>query len=251
MTNTYIGMIDILGYSNMEKASSMHGDFFIKQVFSRLDKIAGVSFIDSVEFHRYGDGYVFKTLSISDAVTSVSKLIALALSSNIPLRAIITTGELSISHSTQSGLTVSGAGWDNLRKYEGSLDWMGGLLYLPQHDGTTHDEVLSLLSNLHIIKPEVRSSFPNPIKDGVTLIRDKYWYLNWQRPLKLHPENISQLVNSWWSGYPPNAEGEGKNLIAKKENTIDFGNYCVSLSDSIQALCLAGVIPSSYCNAIN
>lgn len=251
MTEAYIGMIDILGYSNMENASRQHGDFFTKQVFTKLDPIAALSFTDSVEYHRYGDGYIFKTPSITDAVLSINKLIAFALSSNIPLRAVVTSGELSISQSAQSGLTVSGAGWKDLRDYEGALNWMGGLLYLPQHDGTTHDEIQSLLTDLNIIKSDVYNSFPSPIKKDASLHREKYWYLNWQRPLKLQPENISQLVNAWWSGYPSHGGDETQSLITKRDNTKEFGNYCARLSENIRTLALAGIIPSSYFNSIS
>lgn len=244
-------MIDILGFSRMEKEAEKHGDFFHNKLFDNLDSLANQCLQNLSEYHRYTDGYIFVSDSMTNAVNSLNKFICFSLASQIPLRAYLSVGDIRISHSNKSGLTISGAGLHKINTYEKALNWMGGLLYLPEHDDRHIDEINDLISNLDIIKPNTHGLLLNPSKPDTNLIEGKYWYLNWQKPLKLDQEKIKTLINQWWSSYPRQNNIDSEDVILKKKNTIEYGNYCYELRNSIYKLCLAGVISESYWNAIN
>ena len=150
--NSFIGIVDILGYSNQESAASEHGTFFQQKVFESLDSISKQAFNSQAKIHRYGDGYVFISENLNDVITGSNYLLAMSLTQYIPLRVAITQGDLTISKSVGSGLTVSGKEWTNLMQLEKQLDCMGGILYLPQIDGRVYPAIQKLISQTRLIK---------------------------------------------------------------------------------------------------
>jgi len=245
--NSFIGIVDILGYSNQEHAASAHGTFFQEQVFQKLDSIVKHVFGSEVEIHRYGDGYVFASKNLNDVVIGSNFLIAQSLTQYIPLRVAITQGDLTVSKPEKSGLTVSGKDWVRLMNLEKKLDCMGGLVHLPQLDGSVYPKIQKLISETRLIKTitnGITPGFQIPLKEGHSLHKDKFFFLNWQKPLQLKSDQFSLYINSWWNGFPSsaNAAAADDTVKNKQENTIQFGDYCVRLHDAVKLSWNAGLI---------
>ncbi len=117
------------------------------------------------------------------------------------MRIAITQDTLNVDQ-PESGLTITGSGWGKLTTLESSMNWMGGILYLPNYDGTHHETVQNLVKTTHLVKeqnsvPEV--SFTAPIKKTHKLLNGKSWFLNWYKILRQPKRDVDISIENWWS----------------------------------------------------
>lgn len=258
-TSVFIGIVDILGYSNLEhhldqenKGVASH---FITNLFSSLDQQVDL-FNQEKNIHwvRYGDGYVFYSQNndmrcLIKMVKDSSRLIALSLTNTIPLRIAITQGNLKLNKPKSTGLTITGSGWLALQKLEKSLDWMGGVLYLPSYDGHHYKEINKLVESTHlIIQQEILSSpehcFIAPFKDKSTCNKDRVWFINWHKILHQRDEDLTQSIKIWWHNFNLQHVPISDEVIKKQENTLKFATYCNLLYKSSRLIYFSKIAPS-------
>jgi len=245
--NIYFAYVDILGYKNFENKINSYpketSEHFLNSLFSQLEgNIKLLQTNSGLIWRRYGDGYVIlstddNVLALSEIVKKSSRLIAFALNISIPLRIAITQGNLNIDEPEQ-GLQISGTGWINLLKLESSLNWMGGILYLPNYDGTHQPTVQSLISATNLIKRQnitKEINFIPQIKAGVNLHIDKYWFLNWYKIFKQPKSQLDTSINNWWSQILPHRGlNDCEEVQNKQINTIEFADYCRALLEACE-----------------
>ena len=242
LNNIYFGYIEILGYKNFETKINSYPketkEHFLNSLYSRLEgTINSFKTNSNIIWRRYGDGYVIHSPDenieyLSEIVKKSARLIALSLNVSIPLRIDITQGNLNIDE-PDSGLTISGPGWTNILKLESSLNWMGGILYLPNYDGTHHPSVQNLIGSTNLIKKQdytQETNFTPPIKNGINLFSDKYWFLNWYKILKQPKSQLDMSIKNWWSQIlPSHGLNEVDGVKEKQRNSIEFADYCRAL----------------------
>jgi len=246
-TNAFIGIIDILGYDNLEKRLDKYGkspsEALIKQIFDFLDKQMSSNFnkYSEIIWVRYGDGYVIS--SIDDDLSHLEKiingcrmLIAMSLESTIPLRVAITQKNIKIDKSDK-GVSVSGPGWEDLRILEESLEWMGGFLYLPNYDGRHHPIIKKLIETTSLVIQQNNAlneqRFQAPFKEGKELNSDRTWFLNWYKCFRVERNKLENNINNWWQQFAHDpAINDDKSVKKKQENTISFGHYCILLREA-------------------
>lgn len=243
--NVFIGVVDILGYDAIEKFVApnpkLTAETHLKGIFTILDQIIStISKSDKIEFHRYGDGYVFYSheddISIlSELIPNASRLLALALNHHIPLRIAITQDSVNVDKNND-GLTFSGSGWEQLRELEKALDWMGGFLYLPNYDGFHHETITQLIKQTDLIieqKIVQDFTFVPPFKEDTKLLKNKCWYLNWYKVLRQAKQDLDLSINSWWNQIDPtNNVNDHKNVKLKQLNTTNFAEYARKILES-------------------
>lgn len=242
LNNIYFGYIDILGYKNFETLINSYPketeEHYLNSLYSKLDGIINMFKTNSnITWSRYGDGYLVHSPDenieyLTEIVKKSSRLIALSLNASIPLRIAISQGNLNIDE-PESGLTISGSGWSNILKLESSMNWMGGILYLPNYDGIHQPPVQSLISSTNLIKKQDYSqetNFTPPIKNGINLLSDKYWFLNWFKVLKQPKSQLDTSIMNWWSQNSPiNKLSDDERVAEKQKNSIEFADYCRNL----------------------
>lgn len=252
--NVFIGMIDILGYNNLENKLSSYdvitSEALLDKVFSELDQ-----FIDmlkgssDITWRRYGDGYVFYSSDdniqwLPEMIKKSSKLIAFSLNASIPLRIVVTQNTINVDK-TETGLTISGPGWEVLRATENSLNWMGGFLYLPNYDGTHHDIVQYLIKTTNLITEQTivqDITFTAPFKDGVKLLKRNTWFINWYKILRQEKSQVDSSINNWWSQIAGTNEINEYDVVrTKQKNTIDFADYCRNLIQASNLVFHSGI----------
>lgn len=245
--DAFIGIVDILGYNSVEAKLSSLGPgpsgALLAQVFQTLDAFT-VSRNSStgVAWKRYGDGYVcFADGTDIDHLVAMTDqcrwLLALALNSKIPLRIAITQKTLNVDAPT-NGVTMSGPGWDMLQELEPSLDWMGGLLHLPQYDGSHQAAIEDLVRKMHLVKKQTNAGtkFDPPFKEGCYLDHKKSWFLNWRAILKQPKLDVDASIEAWWSQIPGGQNTTAEDVVRKKKNTKVFADYCRALDHAAKLI---------------
>ena len=242
--DAYIGIVDILGYNGLEAELNSLGQqtsgALLTRVFQFLDTLTvSKASSNAVNWIRYGDGCVcFADGSVVDnlitMVGDANMLLALALNESIPLRIAITQKTLNVDTPTDGG-TISGPGWDTLREIEKSLDWMGGVLYLPNYDGSHQEAIEGMVRERHLVKKQTIAEiqFDPPFKEGHPLNHEKSWFLNWQKILRQPKQVVDASIEAWWSQFCPGGERTtAGDVERKKMNTIVFADYCRALDDA-------------------
>ena len=85
--------------------------------------------------------------------------------------------------------------------------------------------------------------FQLPLKESHNLFKDKYWFLNWQKPLQLKPDQFLLLIDSWWNGFPSSANAIiGDKVKIKQDKSKQFGEYCYRLHEATKLVWNAGLI---------
>jgi hypothetical protein len=247
LISVFIGIVDILGYSEAEKHIDQYGKQASSQILGEMykfldTKISVYNRKDDIHWIRYGDGYVFYSDTdeinlLSAIIKDAINLIALSLNKSIPLRIAITQGDLKIIDTQQNGLSITGSGWNTLLNLEKSLDWMGGWVYLPNYDNNHHQTITDLIRTTHLIIQqtnfsEAKHNFTAPFKEGKKYSKDKTWFLNWQKVL--HQENSSndRLIDNWWQEYTHVNINDNQDVQRKQKNSKDFAHYCNILYQS-------------------
>lgn len=236
-SNVYIGIVDILGYTDLESRLNRLGEEPSTELLSRMfNFLEGTinKFNDShITWIRYGDGYVIYSHknnidSLSKIIKDCCYLISIALTQTIPLRIAITQGNIKIDN-PPDGLTVSGNGWSELINLEQALNWMGGFLYLSIFDGTHSNIIKELIQTTHLVKQQNNSlnnqHFKAPFKEGKETNKKNSWFLNWHKLLHLPKEGLDQQIKNWWGSFPFSLNNN-KEVKEKQKNSIDFADYC-------------------------
>lgn len=240
--DVFIGIVDILGYKNLEarlKSSGIRPSAaLITKMFKYLDVIME-EFRKStnIVWTRYGDGYVFysQDSSIDNLSKMVKKncmLIALSLIQSIPLRIAITQNTINVDN-VRNGITISGSGWDVLRKIEKSLNWMGGFLYLPNFDANHYETVQNLIQTTYLVikqnkVPDVK--FNPPFKQNLGFSTNNTWFLNWQKCFHHQKSDLDKRIENWWSQFAQDSTiNTSDDVIEKQKNSISFADYCRAL----------------------
>lgn len=254
--NSFVGIVDILGYSDLEAHLDQFGaqvsGLQLGKVFDSLARQIARFDSTGVVWTRYGDGWVFHSPDagvdyLAAMVKSSCSLIALALNQSIPLRIAITQDSIKVSCDNK-GTTITGSGWDVLQKIEKCMDWMGGVLYLPSYDGSHHSTVQNLVAKTFLVRRQVSMAtaarFEPPIKPGAAIRVDKSWFLNWQRCLNQPKSTLDASVESWWSEFRLGGTAAiSEEVRRKQEITIRFADYCRELRDACNLLYFADVCP--------
>jgi len=252
--NVFIGIVDILGYSNVEQKLKTHGaeasEALLAKIYEYLDQITkNLHSKTGISWLRYGDGYVFHSPdrnveSLSEMVKMACRLIAQALTRSIPLRVAITQNTINVDNPS-NGLTITGSGWGVLRKIEKSLNWMGGLLYLPSYDGTHHETVQNLIKTTNLITEQTvvqDVTFTAPFINGVDLLKRNTWFINWYKILRQEKSQVDSSINNWWSQIAgTNGVNNYDVVIIKQKNSIEFADYCRSLNKASNLVFHSGI----------
>lgn len=156
---------------------------------------------------------------------------AFALAQTIPLRMAIIQDNLNIDAPTQGTITVSGSGWSNIKDVEKRLNWIGGILYLPQYDGHHVRVVDELVHKNYLIiqqnDAKDEQHFMAQFKEREKLDSNNTWFLNWHRILKLSKEKQDEQIDDWWQRYIHDRTiSNDKKVKLKQENTKMFADYC-------------------------
>ena len=120
---------------------------------------------------------------------------------------------------------------------------MGGLLYLPNYDGTHNEAVEEMVGKRHVVAKQIMAEphFDPPFKTGLAFNTEKSWFLNWQGVLKQPKESVDAAIEAWWSQFPPaGQETSADDVARKKENTILFADYCRALHDAAELIYHSG-----------
>ena len=251
----YIAYADILGYENVrDRLKRLSKDSSLAILSSRINSLDRMKDWsdkhDKISWYKYGDAYLIhshkkdETL-LKEIIKTCCDLIGLTLQSHsIPLRIGITQDDLLVDK--RNGLSISGDGWNNVRKIESSVNWMGGFLSLPRIYNNKQNEVLmELVQKRYLIKQQDR---PSNIPRFTPHFHDKFkpthreknsWFLNWNRTLRLDESKTNSQIRNWWSGIPKvdveiisDAKTKikireiEKKVEEKQNNTIEFVNYC-------------------------
>jgi len=254
-TNVFIGIVDILGYTETELRLDRLGkgpaEALLTSIFAFLDRWTK-NFHDrynSITWIRYGDGYIFYSLDenidhLSRMIKHCCMLISMALNQSYPLRIAIIQGDIKVDN-PPGGTTVSGTGWGELRKLENALDWMGGLLYLPNYDGTHQSTVQTLIQTTFLVKQQNTSRsnqhFKAPFKEGKETDKDKTWFLNWYKCLHEPKGKVDQQIKNWWANLPGNLVIKCEEVQKKQTNSIDFADYCRFLYEAANLMYHSGI----------
>ena len=245
-TNVYIGIVDILGYTDNEKRLDKLGKQpsaeILSMLFRFLDSLIK-GFNDShITWIRYGDGYVFysheeKIDNLSKIIKACCRIISMALIDSIPLRIAITQGDIKIDNLPQGGTTVSGTGWGEFKKLEKALNWMGGFLYIPTYNGTHYSTVQNLIQTTHLVIQQNytpnNQHFKAPFKKGMETNKERTWFLNWHKLLHESKNKVEQEIGYWWGKYVrDNSINNSKDVKEKQKNSIDFVDYCLLLYEA-------------------
>lgn len=252
--NVYVGTLDILGFDNLEnylrRYDNQTSDALLEKLFNFLDERTSTLLSnDNIHCHRYGDGYVFFSLEdnvehLEEMIKSCCQLLAFSFSQTFPIRIAITQSDLNVDKNID-GLTISGKGWEVLRKIEKALNWMGGFLYIPSYDGTHHDKIQDLIHTTHLIKEQnthENINFQAPFKENHGLIANNTWFLNWYKVFRTDKNQTDALIKNWWTQL-----GIGSNLNnheeveKKQQNTIQFADYCRELLNASKLIYFSDV----------
>ena len=247
--DVFTGIVDILGYGNLETRLKKYGiapsAAIITNIFSFLDNIIdGLRKSTSITWIIYGDGYVFYSQdsginNLSEMVKKNCRLLAFSLNQSIPLRIAITQNTINVD-STGNGTTISGQGWDMLRKIEKSLNWMGGFLYLPNYDGSHHETVRSLIQTTYLVRkqnivPDVQ--FSPPFNQNLGLGTKNTWFLNWQKCFHQPKSRVDTDIDNWWSQFAHDSTiNASEDVKEKQKNSIGFADYCRTLHQASNLL---------------
>ena len=151
-------------YENIEKnlSSRARGEAssaLLAQIYRQMDQLVKYAIGETgIIWIRHQDGYVFHSpdsdvMHLSCLVKVASRLIAHALNVSYPLRVAITQDTLNVDQ-TEKGMSVTGPGWSDSLKLEKALDWMGGVLYLPQYDGTHQKTIEELVCTAFLVEEQ-------------------------------------------------------------------------------------------------
>lgn len=255
--NVYIGTVGILGYRNVEsrlKELPENGaEALTRRTFESLQRIIDdfSKRSSSINWIKYGDGFVCHSQydaaqHLEQIVKQNCRLIALALQASIPLRVAITQNEIHVQNDA-SGTVVSGEGWNVLKEIGKSLDWMGGLLYLPNYDATHDETVRDLIQGTHLVIKQNRVpdvSFSPPFKQDLRFSTERTWLLNWQKTLRQAKPQVDSKIRNWWAYIPQHLSlNDSDDVRRKQDNTIAFADYCRSLNEAAKLLFFSGVGP--------
>jgi len=166
-------------------------------------------------------------------------LIAFSLNASIPLMISITQDTLYVDK-PDSGLTITLSGLGKLMSLENSMNWMGGILYLPNYDGTHHETVQNLIKTTHLVKeqnnvPEV--TFTAPIKKTHQLLNGKSLFFNWYKILRQPKLDVDVSIKNWWSQIVQGGDiNEFEEVKQKQNNSIEFADYCRELLQAANLL---------------
>lgn len=252
LSSVFIGIVDVLGYSAVEQYVDRYepdtAGALIKNIYDAVDNLANICFGTDNTITRYGDGYVLYSessviLCLESLVKGAIKLIALSANQHIPLRLAITQGNIKISESNTSGISITGDGWDRLRELEKALNWMGGWLYLPNYDGRHHDTVTRLIQSTHLIKAQTYCpihTFSAPFKPNSEYTKERAWFLNWHKVLHLPNDDNDKMIDAWWQNIP-GWQNSGADVLSKQEATKDFAHYCNDIYRAANLIFHSGV----------
>ena len=239
--NVFIGIVDILGYKNLENKLNSYkrdaSEALLHRMYTQLDQSVEYVIRNSdINWMRYGDGYVFHSPDsnvnyLSNMVKISCRLIAQALNASFPLRIAITQNSINVDNPA-AGLTISGPGWLELMEIEKALDWMGGFLYLPRSDGTHQKTLEELVQTAYLVKEQTHSEmrFTPPIKQNHHFQKDKTWFLNWYKILRQTKDDVDRSIKGWWSQVPVSGDiNKCEEAERKQRNSIQFADYCRTL----------------------
>ena len=257
LSSVFIGIVDILGYTNAEHCIDQYGTEASSQILGRLYSSLDTQVENykngGVHWIRYGDGYVFysETKDIELLATMIKNainLLALSLCQSIPLRISITQGDIKIIDAGQSGLSITGTGWNALQTLEKSLDWMGGCLYLPHYDNHHYPMIKQLLTTTHLIIQqnncsEKSQNFSAPFKESNKYSKERVWFFNWHKVLHQQNHENDTLVKNWWHGFTNQNINEDPAVQKKQKNTLEFAYYCNELYQSSKLVYFSQVQP--------
>ena len=243
--NVFVGVVDILGYDSLETTVQRFGvessQALMTEVYQRLEStINGFRTGSSITWHQYGDGFVFHSPTDDIAhlpvfVQQSCTLLALSLNQSIPLRVAITQNTLNIDK-IANGLTISGPGWTVLREIEKSLNWMGGLLYLPTYDGTHDPTVTHLVNTTWLVIRQLQGPNPHftpPFKANLGFETTRTWFLNWHKILQLPKHQLDPIIRQWWLQIAHDKQiNASQQVQEKQDNTIAFSDYCRQLYEA-------------------
>lgn len=255
--NVYIGSVDILGYRNVEsrlkQLPEKESEALMTRTIEHLQQIID-DFMEkskSIKWIKYGDGFVCYSQydaahNLDQIVKQNCRLIALALQASIPLRVAITQNEIHVQND-ESGTAITGEGWNILKEIGKSLDWMGGLLFLPNYDRTHQETIRDLIKSTHLVIKQnsvAEVSFNPPFKQELRFSTERTWLLNWQRLLHVSKPQVDNKIRNWW-GYIPQylSLNDSDDVRRKQENAIAFADYCRSLNQAAKLIFFSGVDP--------
>ena len=255
--NVYIGTVDVLGYRNVESSLEQlpenGAEAFMRRTFESLQRIIDdfAKHSSSINWIKYGNAFVCYSQydapqNLEQIVKQNCKLLALALQASIPLRVAITQNEIHVQNDA-SGTAITGEGWNVLKEIAKSLDWMGGLLYLPDYDATHDKTVRDLIQSTYLVikqnrVPEV--SFSPPFKQDLRFSTERTWLLNWQKTLHQAKPQVDSKIRNWWAYMPQQLSlNDSDDVRRKQDNTIAFADYCRSLNQAAKLLFFSGVGP--------
>jgi len=262
-SDVFVGIVDILGYKNVEESARNYGKATEKAILSNildtLDNLASTVWnYPSVQWSRYGDGYIFFSkdedpIHLLNIIERAARYLALTLNSGIPIRLVITQGDFNEDFKSSGG-TVSGRAWNILLDLEKALNWMGGLLYFPQYDGKIDPTVKNMICSTQLIKEQSQTNsliFTPPYKPGQSINRIHAWYLNWFRVLKLPKHDQDLAIRNWWIqlSHCNNINDHTESQI-KQDNAISFADYCREIVSSARLLHNAEICPNIEKGAI-
>ncbi len=258
LSSVFIGIVDILGYTNAECRIDQYGSDassqILKDMYNSLDTRVENYKNENVHWMRYGDGYVFysETNDIEFLATMIKNainLLGLSLSQSIPLRIAITQGNIKIIEPDDKvGLTITGAVWNELQKLEKSLDWMGGMLYLPNYDNHHHQMIKQLISTTHLIIqqsscPVKAQNFIAPFKEANSYSKERVWFLNWHKVFHQQNNENYNLVQNWWYQFTHCNINKDPAVQKKQKHTLEFAYYCNALYQSSQLIYFSQIQP--------
>lgn len=244
LRNVYIGYVDLLGYTVVQESINRHGLATVQaltaNIFNPLEQsVEGFNKKNqSVRWVRYGDGYFF--YSDNDNIIHLERVLKDAsimlgssiISYGIPLRIVITKGDVTIDDPFTTGLTISGKGWDKLRKLEGEMDWMGGWLYHSPQGQVQYDMLMDLVATTQLIVwqegAKDKQYFKPPFKNSQDYKnKDWSWFLNWYKYCRPEKDIYMQRINNWWTQLSHNPDINNNDAVKTKQlNSIAFADYC-------------------------
>lgn len=248
-TNVYIGLVDILGFSNISKNLDRLGDKPSTAIISRmldfLGRLVHRSKNSNISWIRLQDGYLCYSHEnnidyLEDIIRDCCYLISMALTQTIPLRCAITQGDIKIGNPPDGGISVFGYGFENLVKLEKALTWMGGFLYIPNLNDP-EKTLKKLIKTTHLVIEQKASKedqhFTVPFKKGgelkIKFNNNNSWFLNWHKLLHSSEADVKKQIEGWFSAFPIGSlkkdEKLEEEIKEKQKNSIEFANYCRQL----------------------
>ena len=256
-TNVYIGLVDILGFSNISENLDRLGNepstAIISGMLDSLGRLVNRSKNSNITWIRLQDGYLCYSHEnnidyLEDIIKDCCYLISMALTQAIPLRCAFTQGDIKIAHPPEGGLSVFGSGFKILTKLEKALDWIGGFLYITNLNDP-NKIIQKLIKTTHLVIEQnyskAKQHFIAPFKKEkelkIKFNNNNSWFLNWHKLLHLSEEDIRKQIEGCFSAiptFPSNSFREEdlerlekleKGIKEKQKNSFDFANYCRQL----------------------